>query len=195
MKAVRKHLERFKQLKQYPSVSHRWLGDASVRCFFGEEIKPCFFIENLRISKLWFWGPFTSSSNTRQMPSVKEACVQPTCFIPLCVSNSPPELKSWRIHPFLFLAVPSLSSQFEENTAEEWAEPFLPPPCSCSCWAGVAVQVLVAAALKPWSLQKDAANTSSEPPLQAETAQGGIKDTWDNMWGIKRGCKGCQLGL
>lgn len=104
------------------------------------------------------------------------------------VSNFPPELNSWRVHPFLFLGVPSLSYQSEENTAEQWADPFLPPPCSCSCCASVAgVQALVAAALKPWSLQKHAANTSPESPLQAETAQGGIKDTWDNMRGINRG--------
>lgn len=43
MKAVIKHLQRFKQLKQYPSVSHSRLGEASVICFLGEEIKPYFF--------------------------------------------------------------------------------------------------------------------------------------------------------
>lgn len=41
--------------------------------------------------KLWFWSLYISSSNSRQMPSINEASVHPTCFITLCVNNSPPE--------------------------------------------------------------------------------------------------------
>lgn len=67
--------------------------------------------------KLWFWGLYISSRNARQMPSINEASVHPTCFITVCVNNSPPEQMCWRVCPFFFSDVPSLSNQFEDSNA------------------------------------------------------------------------------